>query len=180
MLSSNGSSPLPAGRTVSPGRRKWQRFRRNKRGFYSLVIFSVLFVLSLCAEVISNDKPFLVVYQDAYYFPLFRAYPETTFGGIFETETDYRDPFFTELLEEEGNRAYFPLNRHYFDTINFELDVPVPSPPTRENVLGTDDRGRDVFARLLYGFRLSIFFGLALTGVGTVIGILCGAVQWYF
>ncbi|NNK15246.1 MAG: ABC transporter permease [Desulfofustis sp.] len=180
MLNSKGSAVVHADRTVSPARRKWLQFRANRRGFYSLVIFSVLFVLSLGAELVSNDKPFLIVYQGTYYFPLFKTYPETTFGGIFETETDYKDPFFVELMKEDQNRAYFPLNRHYYDTINYELDVPVPSPPTRENILGTDDRGRDVFARLLYGFRLSILFGLALTAVGTIIGIICGALQGYF
>ncbi|NNK56251.1 MAG: ABC transporter permease [Desulfofustis sp.] len=180
MLNSNGSAVVHADRTVSPARRKWLQFRANRRGFYSLVIFSVLFVLSLGAELVSNDKPFLIVYQGTYYFPLFKTYPETTFGGIFETETDYKDPFFVKLMKEDQNRAYFPLNRHYYDTINYELDVPVPSPPTRDNILGTDDRGRDVFARLLYGFRLSILFGLALTAVGTIIGIICGALQGYF
>lgn len=180
MLISNESNAVFANRTVSPARRKWQRFRRNRRGFYSLVIFSVLFVFSLGAELISNDKPFLVVYQGEYYFPIFRVYPETTFGGIFETEADYKDPFFIELMQEEQNRVFFPPNRHKYDTINYALEVPVPSPPTRENLLGTDDRGRDVFARLLYGFRLSILFGLALTVVGTIIGIICGALQGYF
>lgn len=168
------------GRIGSPAKRKWQRFRRNRRGYYSLVIFLVLFLVSLGAEFISNDKPLLVIYQDNYYFPLIKSYPETTFGGIFETETDYKDPFFTDTMGEPGNRAYFPPNQHYFDTINYDIDGPVPSPPTRDNILGTDDRGRDVFARLLYGFRLSILFGLALTGVGTLIGIVCGAVQGYF
>ncbi|RZW22511.1 MAG: ABC transporter permease, partial [Desulfobulbaceae bacterium] len=180
MLNSKGSAVVHADRTVSPARRKWLQFRANRRGFYSLVIFSVLFVLSLGAELVSNDKPFLIVYQGTYYFPLFKTYPETTFGGIFETETDYKDPFFVKLMKEAQNRAYFPLNRHYYDTINYELDVPVPSPPTRDNILGTDDRGRDVFARLFYGFRLSILFGLALTAVGTIIGIICGALQGYF
>jgi len=161
-------------------RRRWRRFRKNRRGFVSLVIFLALFVFSLGAELVSNDKPYLVIYQDNYYFPIIKHYPETTFGGIFETETDYRDPFFVDLMLEEGNRAFFPPIRHDFNTINYEVDGPVPSPPTRENLLGTDDRGRDVFARLLYGFRLSILFGLALTVVGTLIGILCGAIQGYF
>jgi microcin C transport system permease protein len=156
------------------------RFRRNRRGFYSLVIFLIAFITSLGAELISNDKPFLVVYENKYYVPYFKSYPETTFGGIFETETDYRDPYFSEVMAREGNRAYFPLNRYYYDTINYDITGPVPSPPTRDNILGTDDRGRDVFARLLYGFRLSILFGLALTLVGTLIGIVCGAVQGYF
>ena len=165
---------------ISPGRRRWLRFRKNRRGFYSLIVFSLLFVISLGAELISNDKPFLVIYQGTYFFPLVKSYPETTFGGIFETETDYRDPFFQELMSREGNRAYFPLNRHSFDTINFQVDGPVPSPPTRDNILGTDDRGRDVFARLLYGFRLSIIFGFVLTAAGTAVGIVFGAVQGYF
>jgi len=144
------------------------------------VIFLTLFVFSLGAELISNDKPYLVIYQGSWYVPIVKQYPETTFGGIFETETDYRDPFFSELMREPGNRSFFPPNRHDYNTINYTIDGPVPSPPTRDNLLGTDDRGRDVFARLLYGFRLSILFGLALTGVGTLIGILCGAVQGYF
>lgn len=143
-------------------------------------MFLLVFVSSLGAELISNDKPFLVVFEGGYYFPYLKSYPETTFGGFFETETDYRDPFFAETMDRDGNRAYFPINRYYFDTINYDLTGPVPSPPTRENIMGTDDRGRDVFARLLYGFRLSILFGLALTCVGTLIGIVCGAVQGYF
>ncbi|MBE0585995.1 MAG: ABC transporter permease [Desulfofustis sp.] len=169
----------PAGRGITPRRRRWLRFKRNRRGFYSLLIFSVLFILSLGAELISNDKPFLVIYQGSWYAPLLFEYPETTFGGVFETETDYRDPFFLELMDQPGNHAFFPINHHDFDTINFQLDGPVPSPPTGTNFLGTDDRGRDVFARLLYGFRLSVLFGLALTAVGTLIGILVGAVQGY-
>lgn len=167
-------------RVLTPGRRRWLRFKRSRRGYWSLLIFSVAFVLSLGAELISNDKPFVVVYEGSYYFPMLKSYPETTFGGIFETETDYKDPFFLELMEGEGNRAFFPINRHSYNTINFNLDVPVPSPPSRENILGTDDRGRDVFARLLYGFRVSVLFGLALTAVGTGLGILCGALQGYF
>jgi len=164
----------------SPRRRRWIRFRRNRRGFYSLAIFTLIFVVSLGAELISNDKPLLVVYEGEYYFPIFKQYPETTFGGIFETETDYLDPFFEELMDQDGNAAFFPVNRFSYDTINYDISGPVPSPPTRDNFLGTDDRGRDVFARLLYGFRLSILFGLALTFTGTVIGIVCGAIQGYF
>ncbi len=162
------------------GRRRWRRFRRNRRGFYSLLVFSFCFFLSLFAEGISNDVPLLVIYEGEAYFPLFHTYPETTFGGDFETETDYLDPYIVERLTTNGNRAYFPLNRHSFQSINFDIDGPVPSPPTRENVLGTDDRGRDVFARLLYGFRLSVLFGFALTGVGTIFGIIAGAIQGFF
>lgn len=165
---------------ISMAKRRWRRFRRNKRGFYSLIIFGALFCLSLFAELISNDVPLLVIYEDNTYFPLLKTYPETTFGGDFETETDYLDPYMYELLTSGDNRVYFPFNRHSFQSINFNIDGPVPSPPTRENILGTDDRGRDVFARLLYGFRLSVLFGFALTAVGTILGITAGAVQGYF
>ena len=165
---------------MTPGRRRWLRFKRSRRGYFSLLIFSTLFILSLGAELISNDKPFLVVYQGTYYFPMVKDYPETTFGGVFETETDYKDPFFFELIAAENGKVFFPINRHSFNSINFEISGPVPSAPTKQNILGTDDRGRDVFARLLYGFRLSVLFGFALTTVGTGIGIMSGALQGYF
>ena len=164
----------------SLGRRRWRNFKKNKRGLYSLIFFTLLFVLSLCAEVISNDKPLLVQYQGHIYFPLFKSYPETVFGGDFDTETDYLDPYIREKLTSNGNRVYFPPNPHSYNSINLELDQPVPSPPSRQNLLGTDDRGRDVLARLIYGFRLSVLFGFALTLVGTLLGILAGAVQGYF
>jgi len=164
----------------SLSRRRWRNFRKNRRGYYSLILFSVLFVLSLCAEMISNDKPFLVQYQDHHYFPIFKSYPETVFGGDFETETDYLDPYIRDRLTTNGNKMYFPFNPHSYNSINFELDQPVPSPPSQENMLGTDDRGRDVLARLIYGFRLSVLFGFALTLVGTILGIIAGAVQGYF
>lgn len=161
-------------------RRRWRKFRANRRGYWSLVVFTVLFVLSLGAELLSNDKPFLVIYEGEMYYPLLTSYPETTFGGDFATETDYRDPYILEKITSNGNRAFFPINPHSYASINPNLNVPVPSPPTRDNLLGTDDRGRDVLARLLYGFRLSILFGLALTAVGTIIGIIAGSVQGYF
>ncbi len=161
-------------------RRRWQNFRCNRRGYYSLILFTIIFVLSLFAEVISNDKPFLVYYQGHYYFPLLKTYPETVFGGDFDTETDYRDPYILSRLTENGNRVYFPINPHSYNSINLQLDQPVPSPPSKENYLGTDDRGRDVLARLIYGFRLSVLFGFALTFIGTLLGIIAGAVQGYF
>jgi microcin C transport system permease protein len=164
----------------SLAQRRWRNFKKNRRGYYSLILFTILFVLSLFAETFSNDKPFLVEYQGSYYFPIIRSYPETVFGGDFETETDYRDPYILDKLTHNGNRVYFPLNPYSYNSINLELNAPVPSPPTRENYLGTDDRGRDVLARLIYGFRLSILFGFALTLVGTVLGIIAGAVQGYF
>jgi len=164
----------------SLARRRWRNFKKNRRGFYSLILFAILFILSLFAELVSNDKPFLVQYQGHSYFPLFKSYPETVFGGDFETETDYLDPFILEKLTTDGNKVYFPLNSHSYNSINLELDQPVPSPPSKKNALGTDDRGRDVLARLIYGFRLSVLFGFALTLVGTVLGIIAGAVQGYF
>lgn len=160
-------------------RRRWRLFRRHKRGYYSLILFAIVFTLSMFAEFISNDQPFLVKFQDDYYFPIFQSYPETVFGGDFETETDYLDPFFKELMSRPGNFALFPFNKYSFDTINLNIDGPVPSPPTGENYLGTDDMGRDVLARIIYGFRVSILFGLSLTIVGTLVGIMAGALQGY-
>jgi len=145
-----------------------------------LIIFVVLFGLSLFAEVLSNDKPLIIRYEDQYYFPLWHMYPETAFGGDFETEADYCDPYIRERLSQGDNFAIFPLNPHSFNSINQSLDLPTPSPPSRDNYLGTDDRGRDVLARLLYGFRLSVLFGAALTMMGTLLGIAAGAVQGYF
>lgn len=164
----------------SLGRRRWRRFRRNRRGYYSLILFSIFFVLSLFAEILSNDVPFLVLYKGKPYFPLLVSYPETVFGGDFDTETDYLDPYFLQEMEATGGTVFFPPNRHSYNTINLDIDGPVPSPPTTVNYLGTDDRGRDVLARLLYGFRLSILFGFTLTLVGTVAGIVAGAIQGFF
>ncbi len=164
----------------SPAKKRWRKFCRNRRGLYSLICFALLFVFSLFAELLSNDIPLLVLYEGELYFPLFVEYPETTFGGDFETETDYLDPYMLERMNNGKNKVYFPFNRHSYSSINFDIDGPLPSPPTKDNILGTDDRGRDVFARLLYGFRLSVLFGFALTAVGTAIGILSGAIQGYF
>lgn len=166
---------------VSKRRTKtWQRFKRNKRGYYSLILFVILFGISLIAEVVSNDLPLLVKYNGKFYYPIFVTYPEVTFGGDFETETDYRDPYIQEKLQKPGNFVIFALNKNSYDTINLNIVGPVPSPPTRENFFGTDDRGRDVLARIIYGFRLSILFGLALTATGTFVGIVAGAIQGYF
>ena len=159
--------------------RRWRRFKANKRGYYSLILFSICFLLSLGAELLSNDKPLLVSYQGSLYFPLLREYPETTFGGEFDTETDYQDPFIKQKLTTGGNLAFFPPNPHSYASINLQLKQPVPSPPDGTNYLGTDDRGRDVLARLLYGFRLSAIFAFILTIIGTVIGIITGAIQGY-
>ena len=164
----------------SLSRRRWRRFAANRRGYYSLLIFLFFFILCLFAEVLSNDKPVVVRYEGNWYFPLVRDYAETVFGGDFETPADYRDPYVLSRLQQDGNFALFPVNPHSYNSINLHINQPVPSPPTRVNYLGTDDRGRDVLARLIYGFRLSVLFGFALTLVGTLLGIAAGAVQGYF
>lgn len=166
-------------RSLSPGRRAWLRFRSDRRGYLSLWILGSLFALSLCAELVSNDKPLLVRYAGEFYVPLLVTYPEKTFGGDFATPTDYLDPFIAERLGAGDNWAVYPPNRYRFDTLNYFAPSPNPAAPSRENWFGTDDRGRDVFARLLYGFRISLLFGLALTAIGTVVGVLAGALQGY-
>jgi len=165
---------------ASPKLRAWYRFKKNRRGYYSLWIFSILFVLSLFAEVISNDKPLLVHFNNEYYFPVLKSYPETTFGGDFETEADYQDEYLRDILTSNGNWMLEPLNPNSYDTINYSAELANPAPPSDRNILGTDDRGRDVLARLIYGFRLSVVFAFILTLIGTFIGILAGAVQGYF
>lgn len=173
-----GLEQKPA-RSLSPGRRAWVRFRRNRLGFYSLVIFSVLVVLSLFAEVLSNDKPLVARYEGQTYFPLLKDYSEKTFGGDFETPADYLDPFIRERLTQGANWAIYPPNPYGPKTINYFAKDPNPSAPSRDNLFGTDDRGRDLLAQLIYGFRLSVLFGLALTVVGVVIGVITGAIQGY-
>lgn len=165
---------------LSPGRRAWARFKANRRGYWSLWLFGLLFFVSLFAELLSNDKPLLVHYDGHYYAPLLHAYPETAFGGDFDSEADYLDPYVRDRLTSDGNWALYPLNRYRYDTINYFADRPNPAPPSAANLLGTDDRGRDVLARLLYGFRLSVLFAFALTVVGTLVGIVTGALQGYF
>ena len=165
---------------LTPAQRRWQRFKANRRGYYSLWIFSILFISSLFAEIWSNDQPLIVYYQGTYYFPLVYAYPETTFGGDFETATDYKDLFVQRQLMQNGNWVLFAPNPYRYDTINYDNARPNPAPPSFDNWFGTDDRGRDVLARIIYGFRLSVLFGLALTIVGTLIGIIAGALQGYF
>ena len=134
---------------LSPGRRAWLRFKANRRGFVSLWIFSVLFVCCFFAEVLSNDKPLLVNYDNEYYFPVLKAYPETTFGGDFETEADYTDGFVRDQLTRNGNWMIEPPIPYSYDTINFVSDLPNPAPQSGQNFLGTDDRGRDVLARVI-------------------------------
>ena len=165
---------------LSPRGRAWQRFKRNRLGFWSLIFFVTLVVLSLFAEVLSNDDPLIVRYEGNFYFPVVKTYSEKTFGGDFETETDYLDPFIKQQFARPGNWAVYPLNPYGAKTINYFAKSPNPAPPTTENWLGTDDRGRDLLAQLIYGFRVSVLFALALTLVGTLLGIAAGALQGFF
>jgi microcin C transport system permease protein len=160
-------------------RRRLGRFTANRRGFWSFWLFLVVFGLSLFAEFIANDKPLLVHYDGAWFFPVLAEYPETTFGGEFPTEADYRDPVVVKKIEAKGWMVW-PLIPFSYATINYDLPVPAPAPPSSVNWLGTDDQGRDVLARLIYGFRISILFGLSLTALSSLIGIAAGAVQGYF
>ncbi|WOE31785.1 MULTISPECIES: ABC transporter permease [unclassified Acinetobacter] len=155
------------------------RFQHNKLGFISFIIFCVIFILSLSATFIANDKPLIVKYNQSYYFPVFKAYPETTFGGVFETETDYRDPAVRRMIAEKGWEIW-PIIPFSYQTPNLDLAVPVPSPPSTTNWLGTDDQGRDVVARILYGLRISLLFGLSLTLASSIVGIIVGAIQGYY
>ncbi|MBE2261767.1 MAG: ABC transporter permease [Burkholderiaceae bacterium] len=164
----------------SPARRAWQRFRRNRLGYWSLLLFVCLFGVSLLAEVVSNDKPLVARYDGRWYAPVFSNVPETEFGGDFKSPTDYLDPFIQQQFRQPGSFALYPPNRYHHSTINYFAKEPNPAPPSAENWLGTDDRGRDVAARLLYGFRISVLFALALTAVGTVLGVITGAFQGFF
>lgn len=159
--------------------RRWAQFRANRRGWWSLWIFLVLFILSLFAEFLANERPLLVHYDGGWYVPVLVSYPETIFGGDFPTEAEYRDPYVAELINADGWMLWPPLRYHY-RTINFESEAAAPAPPSAENWLGTDDQGRDVLARLIYGFRISVLFGLALTIGSSLIGVAVGAVQGYF
>jgi len=159
--------------------RRLRQFRANGRGFWSLWIFLVLFVMAIAAPVIANDRPLLVKFDGHLLFPVLKIYPETAFGGDFETEADYRDPHVRDLINAKGWIVWPPV-RYSFDTINYNLPTPAPSAPTADNLLGTDDQGRDVAARVLYGFRVSVLFGLCLTLISSLVGISAGAFQGYY
>ncbi|WP_180027916.1 ABC transporter permease [Acinetobacter sp. YH16032] len=155
------------------------KFKSHRLGFFSFILFIAIFILSLGAEFIANEKPILIYYKEEIYFPIFKPYPETTFGGVFETEADYKDPAVQELINEHGWQIW-PIIPFSYQTPNYELAEAVPSPPTSVNWLGTDDQGRDVLARLIYGIRISLLFGIALTIGSAFIGITIGAIQGYF
>jgi|TARA_B110000116_G_scaffold261842_1_gene266491 microcin C transport system permease protein len=165
---------------LSPlNQRRFKNFKLNKRGWYSFWIFFFFFIVSLSADFISNDKPLLIKFNQSYYFPILQVLPETFFGGDFETEADYRDPYVRKLIKNKG-WVIMPLIPYYYNTIIRDLNVPAPSPPSRKNWLGTDDQARDVLARLIYGFRISILFGFTLTFFSMIIGVTAGAIQGYF
>lgn len=161
------------------GRRRLDNFKRNRRGFWSFWLFSAIFIVTLLAEVLANDKPLLLSYEGSLYYPAFVTYSETTFGGDFETEAVYRDAFIREQIEAKGWMVW-PLIPYSYRTINLNLTVPAPAPPSADNWLGTDDQGRDVLTRLIYGFRISVIFGLVLTIFSSIIGVIAGAIQGYF
>ena len=166
--------------TLSPlTRRRLKSFRANARGFWSLWIFLILLITCLLANFVANDKPLLVNYDGHYYFPVLKSYPETTFGGEFATQADYRDQFVHNAIEKKGWMIWPPIH-FYYDTINYDLKQPAPSPPSADNIFGTDDQGRDVAARVIYGFRISILFGLVLTIISSIIGVFAGAVQGFY
>ena len=155
------------------------KLKKNRRGYFSLLIFVALFCLTLFAEIIANDKPLMVGFEGKVYFPAFKSYSETDFGGVFETEADYRDKAVQELIRREGWMIFAPIPFSY-NTINYQVKTPAPSKPSSQNLLGTDDNGRDVLARIIYGVRISLVFGLILTFFTVVIGIFMGAIQGYF
>lgn len=159
---------------------RWQRFKANRMGYTSLWVFVILFGISLCAELIANDKPIVVRYQGQFYFPILQSQPETVFGGDFATPTDFLDPDIRRSITTKGNWAIYPPIPYSFETLNYFAKSPNPAAPSMDNWLGTDDRGRDVLSRLIYGFRLSILFGLALTIVGVTVGIITGALMGFF
>ncbi len=160
--------------------RYWQAFRGKPSAYYSAIILSILFFVSLFADFYANSKPILAYYEGKFYFPQMVEYPETTFGGIFETEADYSDPFIKELFDKEGNWAIYPPIQWDYKTINFSKDLQHPSPPSSLNLLGTDNRGRDVLSRLIYGFRISLIFGIILAFIDAFIGIIIGAIEGFF
>jgi len=164
----------------SPAMRAWRRFRSNRLGYYSLVVFFVLFALSLFAEALSNDKPLVVRYDGQWYFPLVQTLPETTFGGDFPSPTDYLDPLIRENLAKPGNFAIYPPNPYHHSTVNYFSTQPNPAAPDSQNILGTDDTGRDLLARLFYGFRISVLFALLVSSICAAFGVLVGAIQGYF
>lgn len=167
--------------TLSPiNRRRVAQFKASKRGYWSLWIFLALFILSLGAEFLANDKPLLVRYDGEFYVPVLKRYPETTFGGEFPLQANYKSPYVQQLIEKGDGWMIWPPIPYSYNSINYNLEVPAPAPPSAQNWLGTDDQGRDVLSRVIYGFRISVLFALTLTLLSSVIGVIAGAVQGYY
>jgi len=169
-----------SGKSLSPNQRAWARFKRNRLGYVALWVFAVLLAVATLAELFSNDRPLVARYQGEWFVPIVNNQPESRFGGDFLTQTDWHDPFIREQFAKDGNWALFTLNPYSATSVNYFDKTPAPAPPSRTNLLGTDDSGRDMVARLLYGFRVSVWFGFALTTAGVLLGILMGALQGYF
>lgn len=166
---------------LSPmNQRRFARFKAHKRGWYSLWIFLFLFIFSLGAEFIANDKPLLVQYDGDYYFPVVKRYPETTFGGEFPLQANYKSPYIQELIAEKDGWMLWPIIPFHYSSINYDLQMPAPAPPSTQNWLGTDDQGRDVLSRVIYGFRISVLFALTLTLISSIFGVLVGALQGFY
>ncbi|MCQ4288391.1 ABC transporter permease [Pseudomonas stutzeri] len=166
---------------LSPlNQRRFALFKAHKRGWWSLWIFLTLFVLSLGAELIANDKPIVVRFDGGWYFPVFERYPETVFGGEFPLQADYKGPYIQELIEKKDGWMIWPPIPFHHSSINYDLQVPAPAPPSWSNWLGTDDQGRDVLARIIYGFRISVLFALTLTLISSIIGVIAGALQGFY
>ena len=201
--SAKAAPAAPRSRLSPLNQRRWQNFKANRRGYWSLWIFLALFLVTLFAELIANDRPLLIRYEGRLYWPAFVNYSETTFGGDFETTADYRDPFLQKLITDKGGTMIWPPIRYSYNPHNLDLPTPAPSKPTwllteaqckqvverkglrgcrdlEYNWLGTDDQGRDVVARLIYGFRISVLFGLTLTIISSIVGVAAGGVQGYF
>ena len=160
--------------------RRFANFRANRRGYWSFWIFLALFTLTLFAEFIANDKPLIIRHEDRFYFPVFKTYAETEFGGVFKVEAEYKDHFVQKLIEDKGGWMIWPIVPYSYRTIDYYLPGPAPYPPSKEHWLGTDDTGMDVLARLIYGVRLSFLFGLTLTFFASIIGVSAGGIQGYF
>lgn len=174
------ATDAPDAPSLSPNQRAWRRFKRNRLGYVSLVIFAIMLAIATFAELVANDRPLVARHEGQWYLPIVSNPPETTFGGDFRTQTDWHDPFITEKFARDGNFKLFTLIPYGGDSVNYFDPTPAPAPPSSMNWLGTDEAGRDMVARLIYAFRISVWFGLALTAVGTLIGILMGALQGYF
>ena len=180
MSAMTAATEAPAFKPLSPNQRAWARFRRHRLGYYSLWLFLALLITATFAELVSNDRPYVARVDGQLLFPMLNNPPERGLGGDFATPTDWKDPFIAELLARPGNWSLGTINPHSATSTDYFSKLPSPALPSGKNWLGTDDKGRDMLARLLYGFRVNIWFAIALTAVGTSIGIIMGSLMGYF